>query len=160
MCRTFHLRGCYNYSPLYHLQYLLVCIISVCFFMSINAFPRDLSLKIQMAYESFTVLEEPSTPGSYSFVCPMADKWMQSCWKCLMCEDSQNFFPTLHFPNVHVCIRATDLVWMPQNTLLYQKIIIATASGMKSSSESQTVCEAGREKSVNIQRLSSWKSVS
>lgn len=43
------------------------------------AFPRDLSLKIQMAYVFFSVLEEPSAAGSYSFVCPMTDNWMQSC---------------------------------------------------------------------------------
>lgn len=92
MCRTFHLRGCYNYPPLYHLQYLFVCIISMCFFMPINAFPRDLYLKIQMAQESFRVLWEPSTHGSYSFVCPMTYNWMQSCWKYLTCEDSKNLF--------------------------------------------------------------------
>lgn len=156
---SFKRLNCYDCPPLYHLEYFLMCIISVCFFMSVNAFPGDLSLKYRWLMNPSRSYRNILVPGSYSLVLPVSENWMLSYRKCLMWEESQNLFLTLCFANAHMYIGATDHVQMPPpNIFISQKMIVSTAWGrMKSSSESQTIHEAGWKK-VSVLRNSVLKS--
>lgn len=118
---------------LYHLQDFLVCIISLCYSMSITAFPRDLSLKYRWLMNPLGVMETFWILGFVVWSLP---------WLTFGCYYTENLFSTLCLVNVHMYIRATDCVRMTPNTFLSQKITISTMLGRtKISSESQSINE-------------------